>query len=80
MWRGNTILKKKKCLDCKISTLCGGGCAVEALMKNGDLHKPVCDNAPQVLRKYFDYLGEIYRSENISGLKKANGEKASVAS
>ncbi len=58
-WRRQTILNKERCRSCEISTFCGGGCILAALMQNGTMTEPVCDDAKALLEFYF---GEIRRA------------------
>ena len=52
-WRQQTIMNRPRCAGCNISTFCGGGCILTALMQNGDMSVPDCEEAPEVLDMYF---------------------------
>lgn len=41
-WRNRSILSIPQCKKCPVSLLCGGGCAILALNKYGNLSKPFC--------------------------------------
>jgi len=56
LWKKRTILMSKKCRECSIATFCGGGCAVAALVGNGSMYEPNCDNAPLVLKAFIRHL------------------------
>lgn len=64
MWNGRSIYNIPECMQCAIAPFCGGGCAYAALKINGDINKPVCDNAQRVLETYInsikDYILEKY--------------------
>jgi uncharacterized protein len=52
-WRQQTIMNRPQCAGCSISTFCGGGCILTALMHNGDMSVPDCEEAPEILKMYF---------------------------
>jgi uncharacterized protein len=52
-WREQTILQRERCRGCDISTFCGGGCVLYALLQNGSMSQPECENAPEILEAYF---------------------------
>lgn len=52
-WRQQTIMDRPQCAACNISTFCGGGCVLTALMQNGDMSVPDCEEAPEILEMYF---------------------------
>jgi uncharacterized protein len=56
LWRAQTILTRAQCRTCEISTFCGGGCVLNALLKNGNITVPECENAPEMLAVYFDKI------------------------
>lgn len=58
LWRAQTILTRPKCRNCEISTFCGGGCVLKALLTNGSMATPDCENAPEVLTTYFNWIGQ----------------------
>jgi uncharacterized protein len=43
MWRGRTVASNPVCRRCRYALHCGGGCAVLALGRNGELHSNYCD-------------------------------------
>ncbi len=55
LWGNRSALNIPKCRDCEIVSFCAGGCAFSALHTNGDLYKPVCGDARQVLAEYVKY-------------------------
>ena len=55
-WTGRSVLTIDKCKECDIALLCGGGCAYSALAVNGDINKPVCNNARETIYAYLDYI------------------------
>jgi uncharacterized protein len=55
-WRAQTILRRPQCSGCDISTFCGGGCVLTALMLNGSMAEPVCENAHEVMELYFERM------------------------
>lgn len=57
-WQDQSILKREQCPDCGISTFCGGGCILTALIQNGTMSKPDCENAPEILQSYFGRLSD----------------------
>jgi uncharacterized protein len=60
-WRSQTILRRRRCGDCSISTFCGGGCVLTALMQNGTMAEPECEDAGDILEAYFGELGRAAR-------------------
>jgi uncharacterized protein len=56
MWNGRNVLTIEKCKECDIAFLCGGGCAYSALVVNGDINEPVCNNARETIFAYLDYI------------------------
>ncbi len=57
LWGHQTILHREQCRNCDISTFCGGGCVLTALMQNNSMSLPICENAPDILQYY---LGQIH--------------------
>jgi uncharacterized protein len=55
-WLEHTILTRRACRDCAISTLCGGGCVLAALRRHGRGGEPVCEEAPEVIATYLGQL------------------------
>jgi uncharacterized protein len=55
-WREQTILKRKRCHECGISTFCGGGCVLSALMHNDSMELPICDEACETIEAYLSRL------------------------
>jgi uncharacterized protein len=58
LWRAQTILSRPQCRECEISTFCGGGCVLNALLKNGSMAHPECENAQELLSAYFDKISQ----------------------
>ena len=58
LWQSQTILTRAQCRDCDIATFCGGGCVLNALLKNGSMSVPECENAEEVLQAYFQQIGQ----------------------
>ncbi|MCQ4925809.1 radical SAM protein [Tissierella carlieri] len=46
-----SILSIEECKDCKLSLLCGGGCAYEKYEVNKTVHAPNCDYIKRILEK-----------------------------
>lgn len=44
MWAGRSVENLPQCLACKYALLCGGGCGYQALVANGELASPHCDD------------------------------------
>lgn len=57
-WSDQTILNRERCRTCEISTFCGGGCVLNALLHNGSMASPECDHAPELLDAYFRWLSQ----------------------
>ncbi len=55
-WNKRTITRMKKCRDCEIASLCGGGCPAENVWKNGKILKPSCEKEKKLilLDRYLD--------------------------
>ena len=49
-----TVFTNPECRDCSVATFCGGGCAYASRRTHPDSGRPVCDDAPDVLRTYID--------------------------
>ena len=60
-WRGQTILARNRCRTCAIATFCGGGCVLTALLQNGTMAEPVCEDAPEILEQYFGQVRDAAR-------------------
>jgi uncharacterized protein len=43
-WRGRTVASNPVCGRCPYALYCGGGCALLAELKNGELHSNYCDD------------------------------------
>lgn len=54
-WRNRTIFAMKKCTECDLALVCGGGCGYVSLLE-GDLFNPLCANIKQFVLPYLDYL------------------------
>jgi uncharacterized protein len=60
-WREQTILRRSRCRTCEIATFCGGGCVLTALLQNGTMAEPVCENAQEILELYFGQVRDAAR-------------------
>ena len=58
LWQNQTILQREQCKSCEISTFCGGGCVLAALRTNGTMHKPVCEDAQEIIALYLQKIVE----------------------
>ena len=58
-WQDNTILQRQQCPSCEISTFCGGGCILTALLQNGSAIKPVCEEAPEIITNYLNKITSL---------------------
>ncbi len=58
-WKKLTILEREGCTHCEISTFCGGGCVLAALMQKGSMERPVCDDACEVVEAYFEQIRSV---------------------
>ncbi len=61
IWRARTVTSNPVCKNCRYSLYCGGGCAVLAELKSGNLNTNFCDGFQQRLRAavaeaYTDHL------------------------
>jgi uncharacterized protein len=52
-WTSQTILNRRQCRECAISTFCGGGCVLAALHENGTMAVPACERCSHVLDAFF---------------------------
>lgn len=43
IWQNRTIKTIEKCKKCRYKMFCGGGCAAQAIVVNGDINNAVCD-------------------------------------
>lgn len=43
-WNIRTVDNIEFCKECKYKLFCGGGCAAQGLVANGDMYKPFCDD------------------------------------
>ena len=48
-WQNRDILSIKECSGCNLALACGGGCAMLAKNKTGDLHSPDCRPVKELL-------------------------------
>lgn len=53
--KGRTILNRKECLDCKVNTLCGGGCALQRIFHRNFLCK---DYVISILTEFVNLMSE----------------------
>ena len=42
-WTLRSPLLIKECVECKFAPICGGGCALTAYEKHGDINAPGCE-------------------------------------
>lgn len=56
LWQNQTIFQRERCPSCEVSTFCGGGCILSALLENGSMRHPVCDDTPEIIEAYFRYV------------------------
>ncbi|HEY9245938.1 MAG TPA: SPASM domain-containing protein [Candidatus Methanoperedens sp.] len=55
-WQNPTILQRERCPSCEVSTFCGGGCILTALLENGSMRQPVCEDTPEIIAAYFNNI------------------------
>lgn len=63
-WHQRSIDNMPECLQCKYALLCGGGCLYGALVDNGNLYAPHCDDFPNtfkalILSYYQQYYPQV---------------------
>jgi len=49
-WRNRSVLTVRECKSCRMSLICGGGCAAAALSKSGNLYCPQCTQVEENLK------------------------------
>ncbi|MDD2773555.1 MAG: SPASM domain-containing protein [Elusimicrobiales bacterium] len=54
-WRGRTLEKLPKCMDCKYAFLCAGGCAYKASLIHKDIYAPLCPDFDAIARMLIEY-------------------------
>lgn len=71
-WSKRFVFNFEGCQDCEAITLCGGGCAYDSFLANGNIHTPddrVCDQSSQFLKwsikKLFTYTDVFNLEEKI---------------
>lgn len=55
LWSGRNVDRIPKCRECKFAFLCGGGCPVMALEKNGEIDCCVCSDIEKTIEKYIKH-------------------------
>ncbi|RJQ53160.1 MAG: SPASM domain-containing protein [Actinobacteria bacterium] len=60
-WEDRSALKMPECRECSIVSFCAGGCAYAAIRVNGDICKPVCGEAKDVLAAYVRHVAPRIR-------------------
>ena len=58
-WQNQTILQREQCPSCEVSTFCGGGCILTALLQNGSMRKPVCEDTPEIITAYLNKITNL---------------------
>jgi uncharacterized protein len=57
-WRRRSTFRISKCRKCSLSLICGGGCALQASIKNGDIRRPFCPNIYNNINVYLKHFLE----------------------
>lgn len=60
LWRSRTIEKMAQCKDCWALFICGGGCGLEALQRQGDVAAAECTGNEALLNTYLPFLFHKY--------------------
>lgn len=55
LWSKRNVFRIKKCSSCKYAFLCGGGCPVMALKRNGDIDKSICSDVALTINSYLEH-------------------------
>ena len=55
IWQNRNIFNIKECSECEIFSFCGGGCAISAKYISGDISKPYCGNAKEILQRFIQH-------------------------
>ena len=66
VFAGCTLLDKPVCRSCWAKYFCSGGCAANAYIYNGDIHKPYARSC-ELLRKRTELALGIYAREHLKG-------------
>lgn len=66
-WGSRTIVNIKRCRNCPIAPLCGGGCAYASYSLNKDIYNPHCHDAHKVIKSYLKTNKHLF----LERLKKA---------
>lgn len=53
-WSTRSFLNIAKCKNCPTAFLCGGGCAFEAVEKNGNCNQPNCSGIKNILKLFLE--------------------------
>jgi len=75
-WRGRSIASNDICASCAYSPFCGGGCAMRAEGKTGDLYTPFCDG---FARRFEDVVVRAYTDHCAGKQKPEKPERVSNA-
>lgn len=68
-WNGRSVMTIKKCRDCPVATLCGGGCAISACNINGSIDEPYCNGALDTIHAYLDAIKDRLLSTSTEALR-----------
>lgn len=55
-WRLRDGFRMRRCADCELLLLCGGGCPVKALERNNDIDDAVCGDVEATLAVHVDHI------------------------
>lgn len=62
-WRERSIFNISKCSTCNLSLICGGGCALQSFIKNGNIYNPYCPNIYNNIKIYLKHILEGFENE-----------------
>lgn len=62
LWTERTIMSRRDCHECPISTFCGGGCIAASIVRSGATDAAFCENRPELLKAYFEQIREAYQA------------------
>jgi uncharacterized protein len=54
-WRSREKIIFEKCIKCPYVFYCGGGCAVKAKLRKGNLNDVDCDTFPDIFKSHFTW-------------------------
>lgn len=55
LWSKRSVFRIKKCNSCKYAFLCGGGCPVMSLKRNGNIDENVCSDVELTINSYLEH-------------------------